>query len=584
MNFLRNLLASCLGTIIGVIVLSLFGFLLFGMIASSMNESEKVVVTNNSVLEINLSDVVKDYAPKSDSAFDQLFDEDMLQLSHVLNAIENAKNDDKIKGISILNLFVNAGIAQTQAIRNKLVEFKESGKFITSYADLYTPKNYYLSSVADSIYVTPYGGVDFKGLSSERMFYKDFQDKYGVKMEVIRHGKYKSAVEGYLDNKMSEANREQITSFLNSIWGEMIDDISVSRNMSADELNLIADDLLARNSTLALENNMIDGAIYQDQYEAILEELTSSEDVNIVKIDEYIDNGKGRIKSSSSNRIAVLYAQGDILYGKGDETYIGQESMINAIRKIKKKDNIKAVVLRVNSPGGVALTADLIWRELELLKEEKPLIVSMGNYAASGGYYIAANADRIFAEPTTITGSIGVFGTIPNFSQLVDNLGINAEQVSTNKNSAGYSPYEPMTKEFYDVTKEGVERVYDMFLDRVSKGRNMTKEQADAVAQGRVWTGKEAKEIGLVDELGSLNDAISYAADLVEITDYKLNSYPRYKKDFEDAFKSFPFMNFKEQLIKDELGESNYKIYKEVEKLSKIKGIQARLPYAIEIK
>ena len=584
MDFFRKVLASCLGTSIALIILTFSGFFLFGILVSSMDKDSKVTVTNNSVLEINLGSPIKDYVPVSDNPFDKFFDDDKLQLSSVINAIENAKYDDKIKGISILNLTVNAGIAQTQAIRNKLVEFKETGKFITAYADFYTSKNYYLSSVADSIYVTPYGGVDFKGLSSERLFYKDFQEKYGVKMEVIRHGKYKSAVEGYLNNKMSEANREQISSFLNSIWSEIIEDISISRNKTIDELNFIADDLLARSSELAVANGMLDGAIYQDEYTDRLDILVGDTEVNLVGLEDYIATGKGRIRSISSNKIAVLYAQGDILYGKGDETYIGQESMIKAIRKVKDDDGIKAVVLRVNSPGGVALTADLIWRELELLKKEKPLIVSMGNLAASGGYYIAANADKIFAEPTTITGSIGVFGTIPNFSELIGSIGINAEQVSTNKNSIGYTPYEPMTKEFYDVTKEGVEMVYKMFLDRVAKGRNMTMEEADAVAQGRVWTGKEAKEIGLVDELGNLDDAVAYAAEMAEITEYKTTSYPRFENDFEDSFKSFPFMNMKDNMIKEELGEVNYKIYKEVEKMSKIKGIQARLPYNIDIK
>lgn len=584
MDFFRKVLASCLGTSIALIILTFSGFFLFGILVSSMDKDSKVIVTNNSVLEINLGSPVKDYVPVSDNPLDKLFDDDKLQLSSIINAIENAKYDDKIKGISILNLTVNAGIAQTQAIRNKLVEFKETGKFITAYSDFYTSKNYYLSSVADSIYVTPYGGVDFKGLSSERLFYKDFQEKYGVKMEVIRHGKYKSAVEGYLNNKMSDANREQISSFLNSIWSEIIEDISISRNKTVDELNFIADDLLARSSELAVANGILDGAIYQDEYADRLDVLVGDTAVEIVSLEDYIATGKGRVRSISSNKIAVLYAQGDILYGKGDETYIGQESMIKAIRKVKDNDGIKAVVLRVNSPGGVALTADLIWRELELLKQEKPLIVSMGNLAASGGYYIAANADKIFAEPTTITGSIGVFGTIPNFSELIGNIGINAEQVSTNKNSIGYTPYEPMTKEFYDVTKEGVEMVYKMFLDRVAKGRNMTMEEADAVAQGRVWTGKEAKEIGLVDELGNLDDAVAYAAKMAEITEYKTTSYPRFENNLEDSFKSFPFMNMKDNMIKEELGEVNYRIYKEVEKMSKIKGIQARLPYNIDIK
>ena len=583
MNFFRKVLASCLGTTLAIILITFLGFFLVGIVASSFGNTDKVTVTSNSILKINLEDAVKDYVPVTDDPFTMLFEEDSFQLSEVLNAIENAKYDDNIQGISIEGGFINAGISQTQAIRNKLLEFKDTGKFITSYADFYTQKNYYLSSVSDSIYVTPYGMVDFKGLSSERLFYKDFQDKYGVKMEVIRHGKYKSAVEGYLDNKMSDANREQISSFLNSIWSEFVDDIAVSRNMSVEELNVLADELQGRDSDIAVASNLLDGAIYKDEYNEVLEELAGDE-YKSVNIADYISTGKGRIRTTSSNKIAILYAQGNILYGKGDESYIGQESMIKAIRKIKKDSKIKAVVLRVNSPGGVALTADLIWRELELLKQEKTLVVSMGNYAASGGYYIACNADKIFAEPTTITGSIGVFGTIPNFSGLAKNIGINAEQVSTNKNSMGYSPYEPMTKDFYNVTKEGIERVYTMFLERVAKGRNMTYDQVDEVAQGRVWTGKEALEVGLVDELGSLDDAIAAAAELAELDSYKTSNYPRYKKDFEDSFKGFPFMSIKENMMEKEMGEANYKIYKEVQAMSQLEGIQMLLPYEIDIK
>jgi protease-4 len=583
MNFFRKVLASCLGTTLAIILITFLGFFLLGIVASSFGNTDKVTVTSNSILKINLEDAVKDYVPVTDDPFTMLFEEDSFQLSEVLNAIENAKYDDNIQGISIEGGFINAGISQTQAIRNKLVEFKDTGKFITSYADFYTQKNYYLSSVADSIYVTPYGMVDFKGLSSERLFYKDFQDKYGVKMEVIRHGKYKSAVEGYLDNKMSDANREQISSFLNSIWSEFVDDIAVSRNMSVEELNVLADELQGRDSDIAVASDLLDGAIYKDEYNEVLEELAGDE-YKSVNIADYISTGKGRIRTTSSNKIAILYAQGNILYGKGDESYIGQESMIKAIRKIKKDSKIKAVVLRVNSPGGVALTADLIWRELELLKQEKTLVVSMGNYAASGGYYIACNADKIFAEPTTITGSIGVFGTIPNFSGLAKNIGINAEQVSTNKNSMGYSPYEPMTKDFYNVTKEGIERVYTTFLERVAKGRNMTYDQVDEVAQGRVWTGKEALEVGLVDELGSLDDAIAAAAELAELDSYKTSNYPRYKKDFEDSFKGFPFMSIKENMMEKEMGEANYKIYKEVQAMSQLEGIQMLLPYEIDIK
>ncbi len=580
MNFLKNLLASCLSITIAFILF----FVVLVVVISSLNKEEEIVVKNNSVLEITLSDAVKDYVPQSDNPFDAMFAKNSFQMSQIINAIENAKYDDDIKGISIENLMVNAGISQLQTIRKKIIEFKESGKFVTAYADLYTQKNYYLSSVADAIYVTPYGNVEFRGLSSERLFYKDFQDKYGVKMEVIRHGKYKSAVEGYLDNKMSDANREQITSFLNSIWSVFLEDISKSRNISVSELNNIADNLLGRSSELSVKNNLLDAAIYKDEYTTILNELAGVEKVNKISLEDYIAYGKGRIRSTSSNKIAVLYAQGTMLYGKGDDTYIGQGSIIKAIRKIKKDKNIKAVVLRVNSPGGVALTGDLIGRELALLKEEKPLVVSMGNLAASGGYWIAANADKIYAEPTTITGSIGVFGTIPNFSGLVNDIGINAEQVATNKQSSGYSVYEPMSKEFYDERKEGVERVYTTFLQRVAEGRKMTVDEADAIAQGRVWTGKEALEIGLVDELGGLDNALEGAATLAGLVDYRTTDYPRYKKDLEDAFKNFPFAMSKENLLKSELGERNYSVYNEIQRFSKMEGIQALMPYEINIK
>ena len=583
MSFFKNLLSNCLGTFIALILTFGLGILIIAVLITSMEESEKVTVKQHSVLVLNFKDGVKDYVPNTNSPFDALFPVKTMQLSDIINAIENAKYDDNIKGISISNGLASIGVSQAQSIRKKLKEFKESGKFITSYANIYTQKNYYLSSVADSIYVTPTGFVDFRGLSSERLFYKDFQDKYGVKMEVIRHGKYKSAVEGYLDNKMSDANREQISSFLNSIWSVFITDISESRNKSTEDLNHIADELLTRTPELAIQNNMLDGAIYKDQYEAILKELVEDK-VNYVSISDYIGTGKWRIKSTASDRIAILYAQGTMLYGKGDETVIGQESMIKAIRKIRKDDKIKSVVLRINSPGGIALTGDLIWRELELLKEDKPLVVSMGNMAASGGYYIACGAHKIIAEPTTITGSIGVFGTIPNFSGLVNTIGINAEQVSTNKQAMGYSVYEPMTSNFYNERKEGVEEVYKTFVNRVAVGRNMTFEQADAVAQGRVWTGKEAIENGLVDELGSLDNAIESAAELAGLVDYRTTDYPRFEKDLEDAFSILPFMQIKEKVIQDELGASNYKIYREIKSISQYQGIQAVLPYSIDIK
>jgi len=584
MKFLRNLFASIFGTLIALGII----FLLFVIIAAALSKTNKVTVRNNTVLEIKLETLVKDYAPKSTDPFVELLglDEDKIGLNQILNAIENAKEDTNIKGISITANGVNAGIAQTQAIRAKLEEFKESGKFITAYADVFTQKSYYLSSVADSIFMNPVGGVDFRGLSSEILFFKDFEDKTGVKMEIIRHGKYKSAVEPFLYNEMSPENREQITSFLQAIWNEMLADISKSRNKTLEELNNIADNLLARNAYLAIKNNIIDAAIYLDEYHNKLKlnvGLTLEDKLHKISIANYISTGKGRIKSTGSNRIAIIYAQGEIIYGKGDENYIGNELIIKALKKARNTKSVKAIVLRINSPGGSALASELIWRELEITKKELPLVVSMGNVAASGGYYIACNADKIFAESTTITGSIGVFGAMPNVSKLAANIGINAEQVSTNK-GANYSVFEPMTNAFRIVGKEAVEAIYTTFLDRVSKGRNITIEAVDSIAQGRVWSGTDALKNGLVDEIGNLEDAILYAAELAEITDFRVRNYPDYKIDFQDKFTRFPFMQSKEKLLKQEIGAENYKIYKIIKDFSKLKGIQARMPFILEIK
>jgi len=584
MKFLRNLLASIMGTFIALGII----LVLFLLLVSAIGEAEKVTVKNNSVLVLNLETLVKDYAPKSDDPFEEILGlaDEKLSLDQVLNAIENAKDDAKIKGISIKSLGVNAGISQTQAIRNKLVDFKESGKFINAYADVYDQKTYYLSSVADSIFINPIGSLDFKGLSTEVLFFKDFEDKTGVQMEVIRHGKYKSAVEPYLYNKMSEDNRTQITSFLTAIWNEMLVDISKSRQISVEDLNAIADHLLARNSELAIESNLVDEALYSDEYTDKLKlqsGLTLDDKLNFISVKDYISTGKGRIISSSSNKIAVIYAQGTILYGKGNEDIIGQELIINALRKARNAKDTKAIVLRVNSPGGSALASELIWRELEITKNEVPLVVSMGDVAASGGYYLSCNADRIFAQPTTITGSIGVFGTLPNIHKLANKMGINAEQVKTNK-GADYSFFEPMSDEFREVTTEGIEQIYTTFLQRVADGRGMSIEAVDSIAQGRVWSGKEALDNGLVDELGTLDDAVAYAADLAEVNDYRVRNYPNYKFDFEDAFNSFPFMKSKEKVLIEEIGLENYKIYQTIKQFNEMKGVQARMPFVLDIK
>jgi protease-4 len=585
MKFLRNLLATILGVFIAI---GIMFFILIG-IGSSISSSEKVVVKSNSVLELDFGNVVKDDYSVT-NPFEGLIggDSDVMSLHQIIAAIENAKTDDNIKGISISNTDINAGIAQIQAVRDKLVDFKESGKFITAFSDFYSQRNYYLSSVADTMYINPTGSVDLKGLGAEILFYKDFEDKYGIKMEVIRHGKYKSAVEPFIANKMSDANREQMTELLMSIWSKFKGDIATSRGMSVEEIDKIADNLLGRNADLAMQNNLINGSKYEDEYDALLKTKLGVEDdkkINTVSLSDYIKSGKGRIKSSSKDKIAVIYAQGEIKYGKGDETYIGQEVIIKALRKAVKDKNVKAIVLRVNSPGGSALASELIWRELELTKKEKPLIVSMGNYAASGGYYISCNADKIFAEPTTITGSIGVFGALPNFSKMVNDIGINAEQVQTNKQSIGYSVFEPINDDFKNVVQESIEDIYTTFINHVAAGRNMSPKDVDTIAQGRVWTGTQALEKGLVDELGNLDDAVAYAAEKANITEYKVRSYPHYKKDLDDAFKGMPFMSVdKAKLIENELGKENYLIYKSMKQFSELKGIQTRIPFMIDIK
>lgn len=581
MKFLRNLIAA----ILGFFIASFLIFLFFLLIASAMSKDEEVVVKPNSVVELDLSIPIKDYAPKDENPIAEILDlvEQKMGMDVIINAIENAKTDANIEGISIKTSFVNAGIAQTQAIRNKLEEFKSSGKFVYAYGDVYDQKKYYLSSVADSLFLNPVGAIDFKGLSAEILYFKDFEDKYGVKMEVIRHGKYKSAVEPFLSNKMSDANREQTTSFLKSIWSEILDDVSTSRNIEVARLNQIADESLGKNATSALQNKLIDASIYEDEYKVKIEESVGGEFTSI-SLADYIKSGKGKAAGYHKNKIAVLYAQGEILYGEGGEEYIGQGLINRTIRKIRKDKNIKALVVRVNSPGGSALTSELIWRELELTKKEKPVVISMGNVAASGGYYIACNANKIIAEPTTITGSIGVFGAIPNVHQFATNIGVNAEQVSTN-NSASYSPFEPMDKKFYEVTKEGIEQVYTTFVTRVAEGRGMTFEQVNTIAQGRVWTGKEAKENGLVDELGGLEKAIQVAADLAKLDAFRVRSYPNYKKDLKESLKVSPFgKSSKEEVLKEALGDEYYRMFNTAKQMSKLKGIQARIPYVIEIK
>ena len=587
MRFLGNVLATIVGLFVFCMIF-FFGIIIIGAIAGSGEDT--VTVKKNSVIELDLSKVSLDYAGKTNYKDFNYFEAHHDGVTDILNAIEAAKTDDKIKGISILNNQSQLGLAQSKAVRDKLEEFKKSGKFVYAYANYYTQGEYYLNSVADQVYLNPMGEVDFKGLSSEIIYMKDLQEKTGVKMEVIRHGKYKSAVEPFLAQEMSPENREQMTVLLNSVWNTIVADISKSRKLSVAQLDAIANSLGARTPELALANKLVDKVAYEDEYHDMIRaklKVDKKEKYDIVSITDYAKTAASTVEDyTKKDIIAVIYAQGEIAGGEGDVNVIGEGSIKRSLQEARENDDVKAIVLRVNSPGGSALTSELIWREIEITKKTKPVVVSMGNYAASGGYYIAANADRIFAEPNTITGSIGVFGMLPNMNQLGKNIGINAEQVKTHANASGYSVFEPIDENFKGFVLESIEKTYATFLKRVADGRKMTTEQVDAIAQGRVWTGVDAHKLGLVDEIGGLDAAIKYAAKLGKTSSYRTENYPEYEKNFEDLLANFTGMAMfktKEQLLKEQLGEEGFQMLEQIKRVKSRKGIQAIMPYEIVI-
>ncbi|MCL6268203.1 signal peptide peptidase SppA [Flagellimonas myxillae] len=586
MKFLRNLLAAILGCLMAFgILMAMFFFFLFLV----GNSDEGVAVGQNAVLELSFTEPIRDYVGRNETdPFAGLWSQEV-GLDDIVHGIRVAADDDRIKGISLKTSFLQAGLAQAQEIRKALIDFKEAGKFIYAHSDFFTQKDYYLASVADEIYLNPVGALDFKGLATEVLYFKDLQEKTGIKMEVIRHGKYKSAVEPYLSDTMSKENREQIQELISSLWDQMLTDIGSSRKVSTEDLNIIADTLGGRTPEFAVVSNLIDGTVHFDEYELFLKDelgLEADEALNYVDFDDYLTISGGKRLKTGANKIAVIYAQGEIYYGEGGKEFIGQGIVTRALQKAARSESVKAIVLRVDSPGGSALVSDIIWREVELAKKEKPVVVSFGNVAASGGYYIGVAGNKIFAEPTTITGSIGVFGTIPNVHRLAGDMGINAEQVGTNKNSVDYSLFEPMTDSFRDVVQEGIEHTYETFLERVAAGRNMSLSQVDSLAQGRVWSGADAVENGLVDELGSLDDAITAAAEMAEVEDYGIRKYPKYKSDFERFMDDMAGAKSKlgEAIIQEEIGDEAYRILKEFKNIGSQKGIQARMPFSLNIK
>ena len=588
MNFIKSFFASILGTLTALGIFFVMVLLIISGFASLMNApSGGGSISDNSVLKLDLNGTILDRAP----TFDELqrvlgLEESTLGLPNIIAAIDKASKHDKIKGISLRADFISAGWAQTRSIRNALLRFKESGKFIYSYGDIYSQKGYYLSSVSDSIYLNPLGALEFKGLASEVLYYKNFQDEYGLKMEVIRQGKYKSAVEPYLENEMSPANRYQIKSLLKDIWETLKTEIAHARNLVPEILDIIIEDQKINIAEDAITENLIDGLIYKDIFEQKIKtrmNIAFEDDLKIVSI-EKLNNNVSTYNASIKDRIAVVYARGPILYGEGTENIIAQGVFVETLETLAKDDWIKAVVLRIESPGGSALTSELLWRAIENLKEKKPFIVSMGNVAASGGYYIAAGADQIFADPLTITGSIGVFATLPNANGLMKNLGINAQTVETHKNALGYSPFQPLSKAFEKQTLLGIENIYTIFKKRVIDGRGLSPEAVENIAQGRVWTGKQAVKNGLVDYLGGLDDALAAAAKAADLEDYNKMEYPIFKEDLESILSGItPSLKLKSSLT--EWLPKNLKHSFEITKTeNSLLSIQALVPFELSIK
>ncbi|MGC6469970.1 MAG: signal peptide peptidase SppA [Flavobacteriales bacterium] len=584
LNFLKSILKSVFVTLISFFVI-LSVLVLIGL-STSQSDGE-TTINDQTVLEIRLNENIVDRSSEFDFDINSLMNEDIaLGLNQILKSIEKARYDDRVKGIYLNVQSINAGSATINEIRHKLQTFKDStDKFIVAYSEVYTQSAYYLSSVAHKVYLHPEGAIEFKGLSYEGMFFKGALEKLNVEAQIIRHGKFKSAVEPYILDKMSVENREQVSLFVSTIWNNLKSQIAQSRNLSISKLDNIADSLLVKSAKDAVEYHLADALLYEDQVNDTLKKLIQvqpDDKVTKVSLKEYASVGVNTGKKYSKDKIAIIYAQGTINSGKGDNQSIGSETTSKAIRKARKDDKIQAIVLRVNSPGGSALASETILREMELAKTVKPVIVSMGDVAASGGYYIACKADTIVANPTTITGSIGVFGVVPNIEGMLENkLGITTDRVNTNKYSDLGSITRPLTTREKAIIKNQIERIYDTFISHVASGRNLKKEDVDAVGQGRVWTGEDAKRLGLVDVLGGLEDAVSIAAKMANIDNYRVTNLPKLKNPIEEFFTDFS-VQIKHKLIKDEIGQS-YLYYKQLNEIQNMDRIQMRMPMQFEI-
>ena len=586
-DFLKYMLAAIVGVCIVGVVFTIIGIMsVAGMVASSSGSETKV--NDNSVFILNLSGSVEERSQPN--PLSQLMGDDFgtYGLDDILSSIKKAKDNEKIKGICLNAGAFSCSPASLEEIRNALVDFKESGKFIVAYGGNYLQNTYYLASVADKVAINPQGSLGWHGLATQTYFLKDLYDKIGIEMQVFRVGTYKSAVEPYIATQMSDANREQTQAFVNSIWGQMVADVAESRNIPADSLNALADrnmDLQPTETYIA--TGLADTLMYQDEMLAYLKQLTDTEEddaLNKLYLDDMVNVQRNVPKDKSGNILAVYYAAGTI--GSSElptDEGIDPGKVTKDLRKLREDKSVKAVVLRVNSPGGSAFGSEEIWREVTLLKEKKPVIVSMGDYAASGGYYISCAADWIVAQPTTLTGSIGIYGAIPNADKLLnDKLGIHFDGVKTNKLADFGVINRPFNEEEKALMQGMINRGYELFTQRCADGRKMSVDEIKKIAEGRVWTGEMAKDLKLVDELGGIDRAIAVAAERAEIEDYTVMSYPK-QEDFISSLMSSGTDRYLSARMKDELGVF-YEPFRHMQNLKNSDPVQARLPFMITIK
>jgi protease IV len=581
-DFFKFMFASLLGTFLTIVILF---FMLMGIaiIIISLSSTEEVNISKNTILQIRLDQPITDRTPKI-----PFFMEvgKKMGLNDILKNIKKAKSDDNIRAIYLDISFIPTGLATIDEIRNALLDFKASGKPVITYSEYYTQGAYYLASVSDKIYLHPQGMMLFKGINAQMLFLKGTLDKLDIKMQVIRHGKFKAATEPLFLDKMSAENREQVGALINNSWNTILKGIAATRNIPIEKLNAIADNLTAQDPEEALKNKLVDQLAYKDEFIKDLKHilnLPEKKELNLIAVDKYMNAiEKSKKRALENNKIAVIYASGDIVEGNGDEQSIGSEKISKTIRKAREDSKIKAIVLRVNSPGGGALPSDVIWREVMLAAKAKPVVASFGNVAASGGYYISCPATRIIADPTTITGSIGVFALVPDFKGFFNNkLGITFDHAMTNTNSDYISVTSPLSAYQTMMLQNEVEKTYSSFISKVAEGRHLTVAKVDSIGQGRVWSATDARKIGLIDDFGGIDKAIEVAAKLANLSDWRLISLPEQKDPLEEIFDRITGNNTS-SILEKELGE-NYKYFKSINEVRQMKGVQARMPFELVI-